>query len=226
METAAKPRALTLDVGGTLIEPWPSVGHVYAQTAADCGYPGLDPVELNRRFIRAWRKRPEFGHSETAWAALVDEVFDGLVPDKPSQSFFPELYQRFGRAQHWKIHEDVVPTLEELASRGIPMAIVSNWDERLRPLLKALKLDGYFEGIMISSELYFAKPSTVIFEHALRRLGFPPEEVLHVGDSVQEDVQGARQAGMQAMLLDRHGKAADGRIASLKDLVNLLHSGI
>ena len=215
-------RAITFDIGGTLIEPWPSVGHVYATVAAEHGVRGLDPETLNKRFHEAWRERGEFQHSRKAWAALVDRVFDGLVDRQPSETFFPQLYTRFGEARAWRICPDVLPTLDELASRGIPMAAVSNWDERLRPLLKALNLDGYFEAVLVSCELYFAKPSDVIFEHALRKRGTPAAETLHVGDSAAEDLAGARAAGMQALLINRQGNAGPDSIKSLTDLLSLV----
>lgn len=215
-------RAITLDVGGTLIEPWPSVGHVYAEVAANHGFTGIDPTMLDRRFKAAWHAQGAFEHSHQAWSGLVDATFDGLLDHKPSETFFPELYERFADPSAWRVFDDVLPALDELASRGIPMAAVSNWDERLRPLLSALNLDGYFEAVLVSCELYFAKPSNVIFEHALRKLGVAPEEALHVGDSLKEDVEGARSAGMQSLLIDRTQTSVDGRIQSLTDLLSLV----
>ncbi len=215
-------RAVTFDVGGTLIQPWPSVGHLYAEVAANHGFAGLDPAALNERFAAAWRSRGAFEHSHEAWAGLVDATFAGLVDRKPSESFFPELYERFGDPSAWKVHADVLPTLDELASRGFCLAAVSNWDERLRPLLKALNLDGYFEAVLVSCELYFAKPSGVVFEHALRSLGVTPAETLHVGDNQNEDVDGARSAGLRALLIDRSNPPGEGRIRSLTDLLTLL----
>jgi len=152
----------------------------------------------------------------------VDATFEGILERRPSESFFPALYERFADSAAWKIHEDVVPALEELASRGFPMAAVSNWDERLRPLLKALGLDGYFEAVLVSCELYFAKPSGVIFEHALRKLGVAPGNALHVGDSEVEDVEGARDAGMHALLVDRTGTSGPGRIRALTELLTIV----
>lgn len=215
-------RAVTFDVGGTLIQPWPSVGHVYAAVAAEHGCAGLDPAALNQRFAAAWNSRGEFEHSPQAWAGLVDATFAGLVDRRPSESFFPELYERFGDPSAWRIHADVLPTLDELASRGFRLAAVSNWDERLRPLLKALNLDGYFEAVLVSCELYFAKPSGVVFEHALRRLGVTPAETLHVGDSQTEDVEGARSAGLRAVLIARSDPPGEGRIQALTDLLTIL----
>lgn len=217
-------RAITFDVGGTLIEPWPSVGHLYAEVAAGHGYPTLAPTLLNQRFAETWQARGDFAHSYEAWESLVDATFAGLVDRRPSDSFFPELYARFAEPGAWRIFDDVIPTLEELASRGVPLAAVSNWDERLRPLLKALNLDGYFEAVLVSCELYFSKPSNVIFEHALRKLGLPAGEVLHVGDGRREDLDGARAAGLQARLIDRRHASAHDSINSLTELLTVVPS--
>ena len=215
-------RAITFDIGGTLIEPWPSVGHLYAEVAAGHGYKNLAPALLNQRFEEARQGRGDFAHSYQAWANLADTTFAGLVDRRPSDSFFPDLYARFTERDAWRIFEDVIPTLEELASRGVPLAAVSNWDERLRPLLKALNLEGYFEAVLVSSELYFAKPSNVIFEHALRKLGLPAGEVLHVGDSRIEDLEGARGAGLQSRLINRHRANDPDAIHSMTELLALV----
>jgi putative hydrolase of the HAD superfamily len=158
-------KAVTFDVGGTLIEPWPSVGHVYAEVAAHYGITEVSAEVLNTRFRTAWKARPAFEHSRLAWTELVDQVFAGIIPDPPSRTFFSSLYERFAEPSAWHIFEDVKPTLEELASRGIKLAVISNWDERLRGLLRSLELDRYFEAFAISHEIGFAKPSPVIFEH-------------------------------------------------------------
>ena len=66
-------QAITFDIGGTLIEPWPSVGHVYAEVAARFGL-RAEPSELNRRFRDAWRSRQPFDHSRVAWFELVRQT--------------------------------------------------------------------------------------------------------------------------------------------------------
>jgi len=71
-------QAVTLDVGGTLIEPWPSVGHVYSEVAARHGVKNLSPEMLSRNFAAAWRSRTNFRHTREDWADLVDQAFDGL----------------------------------------------------------------------------------------------------------------------------------------------------
>src|SRR5258706_13794716 len=88
-------RAVTFDAGGTLIEPWPSVGHVYAGVAARHGLKNLSTETLNHQFSAAWRARRNFNHTRDDWAAIVDQTFTGLSGRPPSETFFPELYSRF-----------------------------------------------------------------------------------------------------------------------------------
>jgi dihydrofolate synthase/folylpolyglutamate synthase len=197
-------RAVTFDIGGTLIEPWPSVGHVYAEVAARHGL-AIAPEALNRQFAAAWKRKKNFGHGMSDWSNLVDETFAGLIADAPSQTFFGELYDQFARKEAWRIFDDAVPTLQELRRRGVKLAAVSNWDERLRPLLRALDLDRYFDTIVVSAEVGCAKPGAEIFRVAAGRLGLPPGRILHVGDSQVEDYEGAIAAGFQALLVQRGG---------------------
>jgi putative hydrolase of the HAD superfamily len=214
-----KIAAVTFDVGGTLIEPWPSVGHVYAEAAARRGFNGISVEVLNRQFAAAWRGMRDFDYTESSWAKVVDATFRGLTEALPSQTFFPKLYQQFSEPDAWHIFDDVLATLEHLASDGLRLGIISNWDDRLRPLLAALKLDKYFEVILISCESAFTKPSPVMFNLAAEKLGVAPERVLHVGDSLELDVRGAQAAGMKAVLLRRSDAAAgDGEISSLHEV--------
>jgi putative hydrolase of the HAD superfamily len=218
---AASPpiSAVTFDVGGTLIEVWPSVGHLYAQVARRHGVKGLSADVLNTRFAAAWRAARQFTHSRSDWAGLVDATFRGLADRPPSQTFFDELYIRFAPPDAWRVFDDVVPTLTALAARGFKLGVISNWDERLRPLLKRLKLADHFEAIVVSREVGACKPSRAIFHHAVQKLGLPPEAVLHVGDSLSMDVRGARAAGLSALLLQRTaGAAKAGQIKSLQEL--------
>lgn len=215
--------AITFDVGGTLIQPWPSVGHVYAEAAARHGVWPVDVDELNRRFAAAWRAKGDFNHTQPAWFKLVRETFGELAPKLPAK-FFPDVYQRFAEPAAWRPCVDALPALDALASRGVRLGLISNWDERLEPLLRKLRLASFFEVVVVSCDIGFTKPSAVIYEHALRKLGLPPGRVLHVGDGEQEDFHGARAAGFHALHLDRSQPAAaeEGRIASLMQIERLV----
>jgi putative hydrolase of the HAD superfamily len=218
-------RAVTFDVGGTLIEPWPSVGHIYATVAARHGCRRLSPTLLNRRFARAWRGLRDFRHTASEWAALVDATFHGLTPVLPSQTFFPELYDRFSQPQAWRVYDDVRPALEALASSGLRLGVISNWDDRLRPLLRRLRLDRYFTAIIVSCEVAAPKPSPIIFQAAAAALALPPSAILHIGDCLPLDVRAAKAAGFRALRLQRRlDRPTDGAIKSLQELLALLEA--
>ncbi|MBL67286.1 MAG: HAD family hydrolase [Verrucomicrobiales bacterium] len=217
-------KAITLDVGGTLIEPWPSVGHVYAEVAAQHGV-NVDPAVLNQQFVAAWHAGREFDYSREAWAGLVDEVFAGLSSELPSQTFFAELYERFAEADTWRMFEDVRPALACLKERGMRMAVLSNWDERLRSLLDRLELTRLFEEIFVSAEMELTKPDGRLFDAVAERMGVEGSAILHVGDSRREDLKGALSAGWQGRLLCRDGNQhpiREGQIVtSLRELAEI-----
>jgi putative hydrolase of the HAD superfamily len=208
---SARVQAVTFDVGGTLIEPWPSVGHVYAEVAARFGV-RADPAALNHGFHAAWRAKSDFDYSRAAWFDLVRATFGPGAVLPPE--FFPAVYERFAEPDVWRVFDDVWPALDALAARGVRLAVISNWDERLEPLLRRLELHRRFETVVVSCAVGATKPAPAIFQQALRRLGLPAGAVLHVGDGEREDWAGARGAGLTAVLLQRAG----GALRSLRDL--------
>ena len=214
-------RAVTFDVGGTLINPWPSVGHVYVEVAREFGVEA-EPDFINWRFKDARKSAHNFDYSRTAWFEIVRESF-GIEGAELPDEFFPRVYERFADPDVWIVYGDVMGTLEELAARELKLAVISNWDDRLIPLLERLGLTRYFDTIVASCNVGFTKPSPVIFEQALRWLKVRPEQVLHVGDSPIEDCQGARNAGMHARLIarGRFTKAVDD-LSSLREVLDLL----
>ena len=211
--------AITFDVGGTLIEPWPSVGHAYAEVAARHGVHAA-PEEITHRFVEAWRQRGEFEYTKGGWAVLVDATFVGLTTILPSQSFFDELYYDFGTPKPWRIFDDVLPTITALREQGTRLAVISNWDDRLCPLLETLELAREFEVILVSAEVGHTKPAPEIFQAAAEALRLPSSEILHVGDSENEDHHGAQTAGFQSRWLCRDSAEPIGHsIPSLMDLL-------
>jgi putative hydrolase of the HAD superfamily len=213
--------AVTFDAGGTLLHPSPSVGHVYAEVAAAHGCQA-DPAVLNRGFRAAWAAAPDFNHSRAEWAAVVDATFGpGLFPP-PSRTFFDAIYRRFEDPAVWRLRPDALTCLQSLQAAGLKLGLISNWDERLRNLLPRLGLDGCFDVTVISCEAGCRKPDPAIFRRACAGLGVSPGQVLHVGDSWDLDVCGARAAGMQAAWLDgdprRDSAATDSLAAICADL--------
>lgn len=164
---ASRVQAITFDVGGTLIQPWPSIGHVYATFAARHGLGDISIENLNRQFTAAWKNLNTFNYSRSEWFDIVNQSFAGLTQTPLSEALFTDLYSHFGRAEAWRIFDDVIPALEFLRLRDLKLGIVSNWDERLRPLLHELKLAHYFHTLVISSEAGACKPR-LLFSSAPR----------------------------------------------------------
>jgi putative hydrolase of the HAD superfamily len=195
--------AVTFDVGNTLITTWPSVGHIYAEVARRHGLRDVTPELLEGRFRAVWPGRLHLTETRAGWEQLVREVFEGIATSPTSQTFFDEVYDRFAQAEAWRIYDDVLPVLDRLAAWGFRLAVISNWDERLRDLLRSLALDARFETIVVSCEVGHAKPHRAMFDQAATKLALPADRILHIGDSAEMDLQGARAAGFRALQILR-----------------------
>lgn len=194
-------RAVSLDVGGTLLAPWPSVGHIYAEEVARMGLGQPQPEKINEHFARAWAERADFNYSRQAWAALVQKTLEGLTPDPGNAQLFQGLYAAFTHPERWKVLPGMTDFIHDLGSLGLQLAILSNWDERLQKLLLDLGLSQSFSAILVSCELGVQKPDPAAFARLSQTLSLKPSQILHVGDSRREDFQGAVEAGFQAVHL-------------------------
>lgn len=206
-------RVVLLDVAGTLMTPYPSIGRIYADVAARHGI-AASPDELARRFRDEWKSRDADASpmDRVWWGRLVRGVFAAYsIPDR--DALFDDLYRDFARADRWRIYEDVRPTLERLRGRGLRLAVASNWDERLPHLLADTSLAPFFDAQFVSFSLGVSKPDPRFFEAALRHFEAPPQAAVHAGDDPVKDLAGARRAGLHAYFVDR---SAGGR--GLKDL--------
>ena len=125
------------------------------------------------------------------------------------------------------LYDDTIPTLEHLRDAGFKLAIVSNWDTPLNPLTERLGIADYFNTITASHDerVKSAKPDPRIFNYTLAKVGVSAAEVVHVGDTYEADIVGARNVGIRPILIDRDG-AQTGRwhetIQSLSELPALL----
>jgi putative hydrolase of the HAD superfamily len=231
-------RAVLFDAGGTLIEADPPVGEVYAGTARRHGIE-VSPVEAAESFSRVWRRLHDgasshlvYGTSDLEsrkwWRRVVDESFRPFgEPDDPA-ALFEELYLYFAMPEAWRVYPEVESALDELRADGLALAIVSNWDRRLRKVLEDLGLARKVDAVIISSEIGAEKPHLRIFAAGLEALGARPGEAVHVGDMPAEDVAGAMEAGLGAILVDRaNGAAADvpegvPRVGGIDEVVRIL----
>lgn len=196
----ARVRAVFFDVGGTLLRPWPSVGALYAAAARRHGVSGT-AEQMERAFRESWAalKRPGLTVSSKDWWREL--VFRTLGQE--NEDCFAELFDLFSRARAWQVFPDVEETLREARARGLHVGVISNWDERLHPLLQEAGLASWFDSVTISCEVGAEKPDATIFRAALHAAKVSAGEALHVGDSYDEDVRGAEAVGMRAVLINR-----------------------
>ena len=156
-------------------------------------------------------------------AAVVERVIRaaGGVPE--FDAYFDRLYAHYASASAGRIYPEVPEVLAALRGRKIALAVVSNFDSRLPPLLDALGLAPFFDAVVCSSAVGAAKPDGAIFVHALAVLGVQASEALHVGDSRVADYDGAREAGIEALLVDRGATAhPTGAIPDLRGILDYL----
>jgi HAD superfamily hydrolase (TIGR01549 family) len=138
------------------------------------------------------------------------------------------------RAARYRLFDDVVDCLAALRDRVDSLAVITNGPgDTQRHKVAVTGLDRRIDTIVISGEVGVAKPDPAVFELAARRLGLPPAAAWHVGDSLDNDIAGARAAGLGAAVwLNRTGASPTHRgvstaepdhvITSLRDLVSLI----
>jgi putative hydrolase of the HAD superfamily len=219
------------DAAGTLFDIERGVGFHYNRLAQKHGVVSpserqIAPETLDHRFNDFFKKAPPLAFSESNsealrqaerqwWRNLVRQVFEGT--SFPSfDSFFDELYHFFQEGSApgegskkrseeaaWILFYETVEVLEHLSQSGFQLGVISNFDSRLHSVLKSLHIAHFFKTVTISGEEGFAKPSPEIFIKALQKAGAMPNESLFIGDHPINDIEGATDAGIDAVLVDR-----------------------
>ena len=206
------PKAIFFDAAGTLIRLTKSVGAHYALVAERQGI-RLDPERLTAAFRIVWREMPMRPATGTPrkdddkgwWRDLVERLLDRVAPQIDPfdrDTFFESAYGHFAEAGVWKLYPEAREVLQALAPH-YHLAVVSNFDGRLRMILEHLTATKYFRHIFLSSELGTDKPDPSIYRRALEMCGLMPHEVLHVGDDPERDWKAAGAAGLQVFPLRR-----------------------
>jgi putative hydrolase of the HAD superfamily len=204
-------KAVLFDVGGTLMETREPVGHVYASVAREFGLLS-QPEKMHQLFKESFIAREKKGplvsvsFEQSWWKDLVKDLIKQFGIIKDFDGYFNKLWQYYGSLDAWKIYPETEQVLTRLKSQGIRCAIVSNWDSRLPGLLDASNLSCFFEAQIISAICGKAKPDPGIFSYALQKLSLKSSEVLHVGDSVHFDWNGAQSIGLKALIVDRKNR--------------------
>jgi putative hydrolase of the HAD superfamily len=205
-------KAIFFDAVGTLFYLTKSVGHHYAVVGQEIGLQ-LDADKLDDAFVSAWNhmpKRPAIAgprenDDKDWWHNLVNLVLDQTAPslgELDRDNFFEVAYEHFAERGVWELYPEVVDVLTKLQSQ-FQLAVISNFDGRLRFVLEHLGVSKFFKHVFISSELGADKPEPEIFRRAIRIADLSPSQLLHVGDDPERDWKAASSAGLSIFQLDR-----------------------
>jgi putative hydrolase of the HAD superfamily len=222
----ARRRAILLDALGTLVDfedPAPLLRAALRERH------GVEvTLEAARVAVRAeiavYRREHGAAGDAASLAALhrrcAAVLRDALPPAAHAldpEDLVPALLDSF----RFAAFAEVPATLDALRGRGHALAVVSNWDVSLHDVLARTGLAARLDAVVVSAEIGAAKPDPEPFHRALAALGAEPSDALHAGDRMDEDVAGARAAGVEAVLVARDGVAPEG-VAAIRSLDGLL----
>ena len=229
-------RIVFLDYGGTL------------------GFGNESPAELWQTFLRelaglevalpetqqAWGKADaHFRSQSTAYHGPSDEfwldynrfILQELGIDSGEQQRLAHSIQAAFQQHKWSssLFPETREALHELRRQNYRIGVISNNTDRFPQELAEQQLADFFESITYSGELGLEKPDPAIFHLAMQRMGSGGNDAVHVGDSYEKDVVGARAAGITPILIDREGRYPEAdclRITDLRDLPSVLQNPI
>ena len=227
-------RGVFFDAADTLFHVNGSVAEIYLQQAMQFGFQRTPDslASIKQAFARAFRDAPSpiFSATEPAqikqserlwWFDIVHNVFYRVGMFDRFDMFFEEVFDVFARPDTWKLYPETLKVLEDLKTQRYELGIISNFDSRLFVVLRGLGIAEYFQTVTISSLAHAAKPSGRIFTQALEKHAVEPEDAVHVGDSLDEDVKGAQQAGLTGILVEREPGSATQDVQTIRTLQEL-----
>jgi putative hydrolase of the HAD superfamily len=218
-------RAVVFDVDFTLARPGPDLGpEGYRQLGLRYGL-DLDPARYDEARVAAigeLKRHPELDHDEEIWVLFTERIIEGMGGEGDTRGAATEMERRWVRSEHFELYDDALPVLDFLRERGILIGLLSNSSRNLEEFVSH---HGLLADAVLTSHVHGkTKPHDSIFRALLDKLGVAPEEAVMVGDTVEDDVEGALAVGMRAVLLDREGRypEVEGRLDDLRELPSVL----
>jgi len=204
------------DAVGTLIHPEPSVAAAYGAVARRHGV-DLPEWKIQERFRQTFAAQERLDQEKyegrtdrvrelNRWRDIVRYVFGAIAQ---SEEIFADLWTHFGEPGNWRLFADAADTWQRLETQGLVLGIASNFDHRLLGICQALPPFDTCRHLFVSSRVGWRKPHPRLFATIAEQLALAPQQILLVGDDLENDYHAARDAGWQALLLDR--RPADER---------------
>ena len=221
-------RALLLDALGTLLELEPPAPRLRTELAERFGLQ-ITEADAQRAIaaeIAYYRSHFDEGRNPASLADLRGRCAEALRSGLPADGRLSgvgtaELTEALLASLHFSGFEDARPALELARARGQQVIVVSNWDVSLEEVLSRVGLAALLDAVVTSASVGVRKPGVAIFERALALAGARPNEAVHVGDSVEDDVAGARAAGIEPVFVRRDGGAGPPGVRTIATLAAL-----
>ena len=200
-------RAVVFDVDFTIARPGPDLGpEGYRRLGARYGLT-LDPAryeDARRDALTTLKRHPELDHDEEIWVLFTQRIIEGMGGVGDTYGAAAEMEHAWSRAHHFELYDDALPTLEALRAHGLKLGLLSN---SARDLDEFVAHHGLTVDAVLTSRAHGkTKPHETIFRRMLELLDVAPAEAVMVGDTIEDDVEGALAVGMRALLLDREGR--------------------
>ena len=201
------PSVVSFDLTGTLLRPFPSLGALCVEAMRAQGIAEIPPAaEFDARRTQARLAAQAKGdapvseaRSRRYWRDMLWEIFAGRCSNAQFDRAVAFIYDALSRPEHWAMMPAVVPALEAIRFLGVRLVVLSNGDSRWRKALADKKILPFFDRVFLSSETGFAKPSEAAFDNLCREMKIERGELLHVGDTLGEDIVPAVNFGARAV---------------------------
>ncbi len=200
-------RAVIFDVDFTLSRPGPELGpDAYRRVGLAHGL-DLDPGRYEAARLAAMedlRSHPELVHDEELWVTFTEDIVRGMGGNAAgARACAADMVRRWEIHENFHLYDDALPVLALLREHQLSIGLISNGQRDLEEF--ALHHMLRVECAVGSKAHGRTKPHASIFVEALSILGVSVAEAVMVGDSVKDDIEGARALGMRAILVDRDG---------------------
>jgi len=219
------PRAVIFDVDFTIARPGPALlpeGYVRLGARHGLELDAAQYDEARRAAFAALKRHPELDHDQEIWILHTQRIIEGMGGSGDTYAAAAEMTANWEHARHFELFDDVRPALAALRAHGLKLGLLSNTERDLGLFVTHHRLD--VDAVLTSRLHGKTKPHDSIFRRMLELLDVRAAETVMVGDTIEDDVEGAKAVGMRAILVDREGlyPDADDRLDDLRALPRAL----
>lgn len=200
-------KAVIFDVDFTIARPGPDLGPEGYRRLGERHGLTLDPAryeDARREALATLKRHPELDHDEEVWVLFTQRIIEGMGGVGDTYRAAVEMEGAWAHAQHFELYDDALPVLDALRAHGLKIGLLSNSARDLDEFVAHHGLE--VDAVLTSRAHGKTKPHETIFRRMLELLDVAPADAAMVGDTIEDDIDGARAVGMEAVLVDREGR--------------------